>query len=301
MNGNFVPWHKAQIHVMTHALHYGTAIFEGIRCYNTQNGVAIFRLDDHIERLLNGSKIYFMEIKYSKQELEEAIIESVKKNRIGECYVRPMAYFDYGKMGINPLNNSVSIAISVWKWDEYLSNNKSTSGIKVMTSGWIRLDKRSMPLHAKATANYANSALARMEAIKAGFDEAILLNSDGNVIEASGENIFIVKDNILITPPTSSGALKGITRDTILTLANQYNIKNEIRDISKDEVYLSDEVFLTGTAAEIKSVQEIDNRKIGNTKNRYILTNKFRNLFRDLVTGKNNDYSKKWLRYIEKI
>ena len=169
-------------------------------------------------------------------------------------------------MGINPLNNSVSIAISVWNWDEYLNSNKSNLGIKVMISGWIRLDKRSMPLHAKATANYANSALARMEAIKAGFDEAIMLNSDGNIIEASGENIFIIKDNILITPPTSSGALKGITRDTILTLANQYGIKNEIRDISKDEIYLSDEVFLTGTAAEIKSVREIDNRTIGRRK-----------------------------------
>ncbi|MGD1839229.1 MAG: branched-chain amino acid transaminase [Nitrososphaeraceae archaeon] len=300
MNGYFVPWHKAQIHVMTHALHYGTAIFEGIRCYNTPTGLAIFRLRDHIERLLNSGKIYFMKIKYSRQELEEAVIESIKKNKINECYVRPIAYFDYGKMGINPLNNSVSIAISVWNWDEYLNSNKSNLGIKVMISGWIRLDKRSMPLHAKATANYANSALARMEAIKAGFDEAIMLNSDGNIIEASGENIFIIKDNILITPPTSSGALKGITRDTILTLANQYDIKSEIRDISKDELYLSDEVFLSGTAAEIKSVREIDNRTIGDEKKTYPVTNKLKNLFNDLVMGKNKNYSRKWLKYIDK-
>ena len=301
INGYFVPWHEAKIHVMTHALHYGTAIFEGIRCYNTPNGLAIFRLDDHIERLLDSGKIYFMKIKYSKQELEEAVIESVKKNNIGECYVRPIAYFDYGKMGINPLNNSVSIAISVWNWDEYLNSNKSNLGIKVMVSSWIRLDKRSMPLHAKATANYANSALARMEAIKAGFDEAIMLNSDGNVIEASGENIFIIKDNILITPPTSSGALKGITRDTILTLANQYDIKSEIRDISKDELYLSDEVFLSGTAAEIKSVREIDNRTIGHEKKTYTVTNKLKILFNDLVMGKNKKYSKEWLKYINEI
>lgn len=296
IDGSFYKWDEAKIHVLTHSLHYGTAVFEGIRCYNTVKGPAIFRLEDHVNRLFNSAKIYFMNIEFSKEQIEDAIIDTTKKNRIDECYIRPLAYFGYGKMGINPLSNKVSVAIALWKWDEYLKKEDVNHGVRVMVSGWMRIDARTMPTHAKATANYANSALARIEAIKAGFDEALMLNTDGMVVEASGENIFIVKNNVLITPPTASGALEGITRDTVLRLAKDDNIVTEIRDISKDELYLADEVFLTGTAAEIKAVGEIDNRRIGNGGIEKI-TLQLKSLFDDLTRG-NHKFSTEWLSYI---
>lgn len=296
IDGSFYKWDEAKIHVLTHSLHYGTAVFEGIRCYNTVKGPAIFRLEDHVNRLFNSAKIYFMNIEFSKEQIEDAIIDTTKKNRIDECYIRPLAYFGYGKMGINPLSNKVSVAIALWRWDEYLKKEDVNHGVRVMVSGWMRIDARTMPIHAKATANYANSALARIEAIKAGFDEALMLNTDGMVVEASGENIFIVKNNVLITPPTASGALEGITRDTVLRLAKEDNIITEIRDISKDELYLADEVFLTGTAAEIKAVGEIDNRRIGNGGIEKI-TLQLKSLFDDLTRG-NHKYSTEWLSYI---
>lgn len=296
IDGSFHKWNEANIHVLTHSLHYGTAVFEGIRCYNTVDGPAIFRLEDHVNRLFNSAKIYFMHIEFSKDQIEDAIIDTIRKNSIVECYVRPLVYFGYGKMGINPLNNKVSVAIALWKWDEYLKKEDFDHGARIMISGWARIDSRTMPVHAKATANYANSALARMEAIKAGFDEAIMLNTSGMVVEASGENIFIVKNNILITPPISSGALEGITRDTVLRLAKDNNIVTKIEDFSKDELYLADEVFLTGTAAEIKTVGEIDNRMIGNGGTGKV-TQKIKSMFESLTRG-NHKFSKQWLHHI---
>lgn len=287
---------NAKIHILTHSLHYGTAVFEGIRCYKTQKGLAIFRLEDHLQRLFNSAKIYFMNIEYSMKELENAIINTIKKNRLDECYIRPLVYFGHGKMGVYPLNNKVSVSIAVWKWDEYLKKENDEQGIRLMVSGWMRIDGRTMPVHAKATANYANSALARIEAIKSGFDEAILLNTAGKVVEASAENVFIVKNKTLITPPISSGSLEGITRDTVLALAMEDSILTEIRDISKDELYLADEIFLTGTAAEIKSVGEIDNRMIGNGKTGTI-TKRMKKLFEKATRG-NHKYSEKWLVYL---
>lgn len=296
IDGSFHKWNEANIHVLTHSLHYGTAVFEGIRCYNTVDGPAIFRLEDHVNRLFNSAKIYFMHIEFSKDQIEDAIIDTIRKNSIVECYVRPLVYFGYGKMGINPLNNKVSVAIALWKWDEYLKKEDFDHGARIMISGWARIDSRTMPVHAKATANYANSALARMEAIKAGFDEAIMLNTSGMVVEASGENIFIVKNNILITPPISSGALEGITRDTVLRLAKDNNIVTKIEDFSKDELYLADEVFLTGTAAEIKTVGEIDNRMIGNGGTGKV-TQQIKSMFESLTRG-NHKFSKQWLHHI---
>jgi len=287
---------NAKIHILTHSLHYGTAVFEGIRCYKTQKGLALFRLEDHLKRLFNSAKIYFMNIEYSMKELEDAIIKTIKKNGLDECYIRPLVYFSHGKMGVYPLNNKVSVSIAVWKWDEYLKKENDEQGIRLMVSGWMRIDGRTMPVHAKATANYANSALARIEAIKSGFDEAILLNTAGKVVEASAENVFIVKNKTLITPPISSGSLEGITRDTVLALATEDNILTEIRDISKDELYLADEIFLTGTAAEIKSVGEIDNRMIGNGKTGTI-TKRMKKLFEKATRG-NHKYSEKWLVYL---
>jgi branched-chain amino acid aminotransferase len=301
MDGSLVDWNKARVHVLTHALHYATAVFEGIRCYKTINGLAIFRLSDHIQRLINSGKIYFMNIEYSKVELERAVIDTINANDAGEeSYVRPIAYYGYGKMGVNPLPNKVSVAVATWKWDEYLKKDKQLNekGVRLMVSAWMRIDGRTMPVLAKATANYANSALARVEAIRAGFDEAIMLNTDGKVIEASAENIFIVKDGLLVTPPITSGALNGITRDTVLTIAKENNIPHVIRDIIRDELYVADEVFLTGTAAGIKPVSDIDNRMIADGKDG-VITNQVREEFELIVHGKGNNLSKKWLTFVK--
>jgi branched-chain amino acid aminotransferase len=297
MDGSLVKWDDAKIHILTHGLHYGTAVFEGIRCYKTTNGHAVFRLPEHIQRLMDSGKIYFMDLGYSKAQLQDAVIDTIKANKIDECYVRPIAYYGYGKMGVNPLPNKVSIAIAVWKWDEYLKEDKTGNGARLMVSNWNRIDNRSMPMLAKATANYANSALARVEALKAGFDEAIILNVNGMVVEASAENIFIVKDSFLITPPITSGALDGITRSSILTLAREHKILYQIRDISRDELYLADELFLTGTAAEVKPVGEVDNRIIGNGKIGAI-TKRLKTLFEAVVHGNDKKFSSRWLMSI---
>ncbi|MFL6369728.1 MAG: branched-chain amino acid transaminase [Nitrososphaeraceae archaeon] len=294
MDGSLVKWDEAKIHVLTHGLHYGTAVFEGIRCYKTIDGQAVFRLPDHIQRLMDSGKIYFMNLRYSKSQLQNAVIDTIKANKIDECYIRPIAYYGYGKMGVNPLPNKVSIAIAVWKWDEYLKEGKTENGARLMVSNWNRIDNRSMPMLAKATANYANSALARVEALKAGFDEAIMLNVNGMVVEASAENIFIVKYGCLITPPITSGALDGITRDSILTLAREHKIPCEIRDFSRNELYLADELFLTGTAAEVKPVGEVDNRIIGDGKIG-IITKQLKTLFEAVVHGHDNKFSSRWL------
>ena len=301
MDGSLVDWNKATIHILTHALHYATAVFEGIRCYKTINGLAIFRLSDHIQRLINSGKIYFMDIKYSKEELERAVIDTINANEVGEeFYVRPIAYYGYGKMGVNPLPNKVSVAIATWVWDEHLKREMhyEEKGLRLMVSAWMRIDGRTMPFLAKATANYANSALARVEALKAGFYEAIMLNTNVKVIEASAENIFMVKDSILITPPVTSGALNGITRDTVLAIAKENNIPHEIRDITRDELYIADEVFLTGTAAGIKPVSEIDSRIIADGKDGSI-TNRVREKFELIVHDRGNNLSKKWLTFVK--
>jgi branched-chain amino acid aminotransferase len=300
MDGLLVDWNKATIHILTHALHYATAVFEGIRCYKTVHGFAVFRLSDHIQRLINSGKIYFMDIRYSKEQLERAVIDTVNANEVAEeSYIRPIAYYGYGKMGVSPLPNRVSVAIAMWEWDEYLKKERQykEKGVRLMVSAWMRIDGRTMPFLAKATANYANSALARIEALKAGFDEAIMLNTSGKVIEASAENIFIVKDSLLITPPTTSGALDGITRDTVLTLAKDNEIQYEIRDISRDELYIADEVFLTGTAAGIKPVAEIDNRTIADGKEGWI-TRRLKERFERVVYDRDHELSKKWLTYV---
>jgi branched-chain amino acid aminotransferase len=299
LNGSLVDWDDAKIHVLTHGLHYATGVFEGVRCYKTVNGSAIFRLSDHIQRLIDSARIYFMDLGYTKQQLERAIIDTVKANGMEECYIRPIAYYGYGKMGVNPLPNKVSTAIAAWKWDEYLKRSDGTDkGIRVMVSSWIRIDNRAMPMRAKATANYANSALARVEAIKAGFDEAIMLNSTGNVVEASAENIFIIKDNTVITPPISSGALEGITRDSILAIAKENGIEYEVRNISRDELYTATEVFLTGTAAEVKPISEVDNRTIGEGQIGK-MTKELILLFDAVVQGRDRKFSKLWLTPID--
>lgn len=294
-NGSLVDHDEAKVHVLTHALHYGTGVFEGIRCYNTVHGSAIFRLQDHMQRLIDSGRVYFMDLGFSRQQLEQAAIDTVRANGMVECYIRPIAFYGYGKMGVNPMPNKVSVAIAVWKWDEYIKGSGEEKGARLMTSSWARLDPHSMPMHAKATANYANSALARVEALKAGFDEAIMLNSAGMVVEASAENIFVVKDGELATPPTSSGALCGITRDSVMAIAQEHGIKCSERNIARDELYFADEVFLTGTAAEIKPVGEIDSRLVGRDGGMPgPVTRQLKSLFEAAVHGKDEKF-KSWL------
>jgi branched-chain amino acid aminotransferase len=295
-NGALVDHDDAKIHVLTHGLHYGTGVFEGIRCYRTVSGSAVFRLQDHIRRLVDSGRIYFMDLGFSQAQLERAAIDTVRANGMGECYIRPIAFYSYGKMGVNPMPNKVSVAIAAWKWDEYIKGGGEEKGARLMVSSWARLDPKTMPMRAKATANYANSALARVEAIKAGFDEAVMLNSSGMVVEASAENIFVVRDGSLATPPASSGALSGVTRDSIMAIAKEKGIACEERDISRDELYLADEVFLTGTAAEVKPVSEIDNRIIGRDAGRPgKMTKELRSLFDSVVHGKDSKFSSRWL------
>jgi branched-chain amino acid aminotransferase len=295
MDGKFVDWNNAKIHILTHGLHYATAVFEGIRSYNTRNGPAIFRLEEHIKRLINSCKMYHMTLEYSDKELREAIIETVKINKIKDCYIRPICYYGYGKMGVNPLPNKVATSIALWNWEDHMKT-VGDNGMRVIISSWARIDSRSLPIHAKAAANYANSALARIEAIKSGVDEAIMLNMNGMVVEGTAENIFIVKNEMLITPPITSGALDGITRSSILSIAENLGINFRISDISRDELYNADEVFLTGTAAEIKSIGEIDKIIISDGKTGKIAS-RLQNYYSEIVHGNNKKYEN-WLTYI---
>jgi branched-chain amino acid aminotransferase len=291
MDGKLVPWGDARIHVLTHGLHYGMAIFEGIRAFNTSEGRAIFRLEEHIERFLNSAKIYRMDLGFSAKELARGCIDLVADNPAKECYIRPIAFTGYGEMGLNPLTSKISVAIGSWEWGAYLGGT-SKKGARVMVSSWVRIDSRSMPVQAKCSANYANSALAKMEALAAGYDEAILLNAHGVVTEGPGENIFRVKDGILSTPPASSGILRGITRDTVIQFARDQKITFYRNDATKEELYTSDEVFFSGTAAGIAKVREIDGRKIGDDGTP--ITDKLAKMYDQTVHGRIPKY-KKWL------
>jgi branched-chain amino acid aminotransferase len=295
MDGKFVEWDNAKIHILTHAMHYGTAVFEGIRCYDTKNGPAIFRLEDHVRRLANSCKIYHMNIQFSEKDLSAAIVETVRVNNVKECYIRPLCYYGYGKMGVNPLPNKVSTSIALWDWEDHIKT-EGNKGMRVIVSSWTRIDSRTLPMHAKATANYANSALARIEAIKSGTDEAIMLNMSGMVVEGTAENIFLVRDKTLITPPLTSGALDGITRSTVLSIAEDLGIRSQICDITRDEMYYADEVFLTGTAAGIKSIGEIDKIMIGNGKVGKIAA-QLQDIYYQIVHGEIEKFDK-WLTYV---
>ena len=235
MDGKLVPWDDAKIHVLTHGLHYGMAIFEGIRAFETPKGTAIFRLPEHIERFMNSAKIYRMNLGYSAKEIIQACVDVVKNNPAKECYIRPIAFTGYGEMGLNPLTSKISMAIASWEWGAYLGDT-AKKGVRATITNWVRIDSRAMPVQAKCAANYANSALAKMQAVAAGYDEAILLNSNGMVAEGPGENIFRVKDGILSTPPASSGILRGITRDTVIQFARDENITFYRNDATKEEL-----------------------------------------------------------------
>ena len=254
MNGKLVPFKDAKIHVLTHALHYSTSIFEGIRCYDTNNGSAIFRLPEHIDRFFKSAKLYSMKMQFSKKEISDAIITTVKTSGLKECYIRPLAYYGYGTMGLTPTPNKVDVSIACWEWKMGESKAGKFSGAKCKISSWIKIDSRSQPMQAKAASNYANAALARMEALDNGYDEAIMLNLHGKVAEGSAENIFVVKDNLIQTPPLSAGGLEGITRDSVIKIIMENGGSVIERDLDRDDLYSADEIFMTGTAAEVKSV-----------------------------------------------
>ncbi len=293
MNGKLCRWDDAKVHILTHALNYGTGVFEGIRSFEMQNNrSAIFRLKEHVARFFDSAKIYMMEIPYAPAEVAEAIKETVSVNNLPECYIRPIAYYSYGEMGVNPLPNKVAVAISCWPWESYLGKDKVTSGVRCQVSSWRRVNPSIMPPQAKCIANYANCSLAKIEAFKAGYDEAIMLNLDNMVTEATAENIFRIKDGILSTPPASDGALRGITRDTVIQLAKDFGIEFRRNSISREELYTADELFLTGTAAGVTPVREVDGRMIG-TGN-WPITRKLVEAYSDVTHGRNSKYSE-WL------
>ncbi|PXF27623.1 MAG: branched chain amino acid aminotransferase [Thaumarchaeota archaeon] len=296
MNGKFVPFKDANVHVLTHALHYSTAVFEGIRCYNTPNGSAIFRLTEHVDRLFNSAKLYGMKMRYTKKQITDAIIRTVKASGLKDCYIRPIAYYGYGTMGLTPTLNKVDVSISCWEWKMGESKAGKFSGAKCKISKWVRIDSRSQPMQAKSAANYSNAALARVEALKSGYDEAIMLNSSGKVAEGSAENIFIIKSGIIKTPPLNADILNGITRDSVIRLIKVNGIKLVEKNITVKELFKADEIFMTGTAAEVKSVSKINKTLIGNGKMGKI-TKTLQKSFMDAAMGKDQRFTS-WLQYI---
>jgi branched-chain amino acid aminotransferase len=296
-NGEFVAWEDAKVHVLTHGLHYGTGVFEGIRCYETDRGPGIFRHVDHLDRLERSAKLYYMDLPYSVEQMRAATHELVARNGLSSCYIRPIAFRGYGQMGVNPLEAPVEVAIALWQWGAYLGDDGKTNGIRAKVSSWERISPRSLIPHAKASGQYLNSALAKIESLKAGYDEAILLDDHGHVCEGSGENIYIVSDGVIITPPQTASILDGISRRSLLTIARDLGYPTLERDIARAELYLADEVFLTGTAAELVPVREIDDHAIGNGKPGEITT-VLGSAFDDALHGRTERY-RDWLDIVE--
>ena len=296
MNGKLVPFKDAKVHVLTHALHYSTSIFEGIRCYDTPNGSAIFRLPEHVERFFNSAKLYGMKIPYSKKQVSNAIIKTVKSSKLKQCYIRPLAYYGYGTMGLTPLKNKVDVSISCWEWKMGESKAGKFSGARCKISKWIRIDSRSQPMQAKSAANYSNAALARVEALKAGYDEAIMLNNRGHVAEGSAENIFVIKNGKITTPPLSADILDGITRNSAIQMIKASGKKINEKNITVKNLLAADEIFMTGTAAEVKSVTRVNRTKIGSGKIGPI-TKELQSSFMDAVMGKNKKFLS-WLKFL---
>jgi branched-chain amino acid aminotransferase len=296
MNGKLIPWADAKIHIASHVVHYGSSIFEGLRAYDTPKGVAIFRLKEHIDRLYNSCKIYRMEIPFSKEEFIRAVIETIKANNLKSCYIRPIVYRGYHSLGVNPFSNPVEAAILVWNWGKYLGEEALQKGVDVKISSWQRMAPNTFPALAKAGANYMNSQLIKMEAIVDGYVEGIALNVRGHVSEGSGENIFIVKDGVIYTPPLSSSILPGITRDSVIKLAQDIGIIVKEDTIPREALYIADEVFFTGSACEITPIRSIDKIPIGQGK-RGKITEKLQNEFFAYINGERKDKFN-WLTYI---
>lgn len=291
MNGKLVDWKDATIHVLSHVVHYGSSVFEGIRCYNTKKGSAIFRLKTHTERLFNSAKIYRMDIPYTEEEINSGIMETIKANKMEECYIRPIAYRGYDHLGVDPTGCPIDVAIAVWKWGKYLPNTTAC------VSSWVRIAPNTMPTMSKCSANYMNSQLIKLEALSHGYGEGIALDFNGYVSEGSGENIFIVRDKALITPPYAASILPGITRNTVITLAQDMGLKVIEENIPREALYVAKEVFFTGTAAEIAPVTHIDRIKIGCGKTGEV-TLELQDRFRKIVNAEGPDRWS-WLTFVK--
>jgi len=263
MDGELVAWDEAKVHVLTHSLHYGSGVFEGIRAYATDRGAAVFRLTEHINRLFASAGIFMIDIPFTPAELVDAVKETVRVNGLDACYIRPIAFLGYGEMGLNPLPCPVNVSIAVWPWGTYLGDEGLLRGVRMKISSWQRHDPNAVPVAAKGTGMYVNSSLAKVEALKAGYDEAILLSPQGYVSECTGENLFVVKHGRLLTPPVSAGALEGITQDTVVTIARDLGYEVAEANLLRTDLYLAEEAFLTGTAAEVVPIRSVDDREIG--------------------------------------
>ena len=287
MDGELVDWQDARIHILTPTLHYGWGVFEGIRAYETPRGPAIFQHRAHMDRLVDSARILQMEVPFSVDELMQATRELIRVNQVPSCYVRPLVYLGYGEMGLNPMPSRVAVAIAVWPWGTYLGDEGLANGVKAKVSSWQRIGANMIPTGAKAAGVYINSSLAKVEAIKAGYEEAIMLNEHGHVAEGTGENVFIVKDGVLLTPPLSEGVLRGITRDTVIGFARDLDIPFVETTLLRQDLYLADEAFFTGTAAEVVPMKAVDDRHIGPPGP---VTKQLQDLFFSVVKGKEPRY-----------
>jgi branched-chain amino acid aminotransferase len=294
MDGELVDWADAKIHILTHTLHYGSGVFEGIRAYATDRGPAIFRLDDHIRRLFDSAKIFMIDVPYTFEELVSATIETVRVNDVESCYIRPLVYLGYGEMGLNPLPCPVNAAIAIWPWGSYLGDEGVNNGVRMKISSWKRHDPNIMPPAAKGTGMYINSSMAKIEAIKSGYDEAIMLSPQGYVSECTGENIFVVKGGRIITPPVSAGALEGITQSSVKRIAEDLGIPYEVGNVLRSDLYTADEGFLSGTAAEVVPIRSVDDREIGEPGP---ITRQIQERYFAAVKGEDDRY-KDWLTYV---
>ena len=296
MDGQLVEWRDAKIHVLTHSLHYGCGAFEGVRAYNTAGGTAIFRLQEHTDRLFNSAKILRMVIPFTKQEVMQAQLAVVRDNGLESCYIRPLIWIGSQKLGVSPRGNTIHIMVAAWPWGAYLGEDGMKNGIRVKISSYTRHHVNITMTQAKATSNYTNSILANMEALDDGYDEAMLLDASGFVSEGAGENVFVVKDGVVYTPDLSAGALNGITRNTVLHICKDLGLELVQKRITRDEVYIADEAFFTGTAAEVTPIRELDRVALGNGT-RGPITEKIQSAFFDIVNGRNAKY-RHWLSHV---
>jgi len=299
MDGELVDWADATVHVLTHTMHYGSGVFEGIRAYPTGRGVAIFRLADHVHRLFCSAKVFMIDIPFTEQEVAEACREVVRVNGLTEgCYIRPLVYLGYGEMGLNPLSSPVNVAVAAWPWGTYLGDEGVTNGVSVKVSSWRRHDPNAVPTAAKGTGMYVNSSLAKVEALKAGYDEALLLAPDGHVSECTGENVFVVRDGVLLTPVTSdAGSLDGITQRTVETIVADMGLTVRHEPLIRTDFYLADEAFLTGTAAEVVPIRAVDDRPVGDGRPGPV-TRDIQQTYFATVRGEVDRY-KEWLDHVD--
>ncbi|MBX2819156.1 MAG: branched-chain amino acid transaminase [Rhodothermaceae bacterium] len=291
-NGKLVPYEDAKIHVLSHVVHYGSSVFEGIRCYETKKGSGVFRLREHVRRLFDSAKIYRMEIPYSIEEIEQAILSTISQSGLKSCYIRPLAFRGMGGLGVNPLPNDVDTVIAVWNWGAYLGDGALEQGVDVEVASWNRMAPNTFPSLAKAGGNYLNAALVKMDAILKGYNEGIMLSSNGLLAEGSGENLFLIRDGVIYTAPTSLSILPGITRDSLITIAREHGYTIEERAIQREALYLADELFFTGTAAEVTPIRTVDKHVIGEGK-RGPITEKLQSAFFDVVKNGNDPHN--WL------